>query len=113
MGRSEATFCYHSPPVSKVTEDGDLEKFTIEETQGWTINPVEEGQDVLIVCHIEPIFGPNYCSPEFRLDHVYMLPIEPVAFEWPEPVTSASTSATTTPNNTPNKKPKIELLTDF
>jgi hypothetical protein len=50
---------------------------------------------------------------QLRLDHVYMLPIEPVAFEWPEPVTSASTSATTTPNNTPNKKPKIEILTDF
>ena len=100
-----------------MTEDGDLEKFTIEETQGWTINPVEEGQDVLIVCHIEPIFGPNYCSPEFRLDHVYMLimmlPIEPVVFEWPDPVTSAATSATTTPSNTPNKKPKIELHTDF
>ena len=42
-----------------------------------------------------------------------MLPIEPVAFEWPELVTSASTSAATTPSNTPNKKPKIELLTDF
>jgi hypothetical protein len=96
-----------------VTEDGDLEKFTIEETQGWTINPVEEGQDVLIVGHIEPIFGPNYCSPEFRLDHVYMLPIEPVVFEWPDPVTSAATSATTTPSNTQNEKPKIELLTDF
>ncbi len=67
-----------------------------------------------IVCHIEPIFGPNYCSPELRLGHVYMLPIEPVVFEWPDPVTSAATSATTTPINlnTPNKKPKIELLTD-
>ena len=42
-----------------------------------------------------------------------MLPIEPVAFVWPETVTSASTSAATTPSNTPNKKPKIELLTDF
>ena len=54
---------------------------------------------------------------QLRLDHVYMLPIEPVAFkfEWPESITSASTSVTTTPNNTPNKKPtgKIELLTDF
>ena len=68
---------------------------------------------MLIVCHIEPIFGPNYCSPEFRLDHVYMLPIEPVVFEWPDPVASASTSAATTPSNTPNKKPKIELLADF
>jgi len=52
---------------------------------------------------------------QLRLDHVYMLPIEPVAFEWPESITSVSTSVTTTPNNTPNKKPtaKIELLTDF
>ncbi len=45
-----------------------------------------------IVCHIEPIFGPtrNYCSQELRLDHVYMLPIEPAVFEWPDPVTSAA-----------------------
>ena len=55
----------------------------------------------------------KYCSPELRLDHVYMLPIEPVVFEWPDPVASASTSAATTPSNTPNKKPKIELLVDF
>jgi len=101
------------PPVSKVTTAGDLQKLTIEETQGWTIDPFVEGQEVLVVAHIEPTFATNYCSPELRLDHVYMLPIEPVAFEWPEPITSASTSATTTPNNTPNKKPKIELLTDF
>jgi hypothetical protein len=93
-----------------VTKDGDLEKFTIEETQGWTINPIEEGQEVPIVCHIEPTFAPNYCSPgpELRLDHVYMLPIEPVAFEWPDHVTSASASAATTPSITPNKKPKID-----
>jgi hypothetical protein len=102
-----------TPPVSKVTTTGDLQKLTIEETQGWTIAPFEEGQELLIVGHFEPTFAPNYCSPELRLDHVYILPIEPVAFEWPESVTSASTSATTTPNNTPNKKPKIELLTDF
>ena len=38
------------------------------------------------------IFGPSYCAPELRLDHVYMLPIEPIAFEWPDPVTSAATS---------------------
>ena len=102
-----------TPPVSKVTTAGDWQKFTIEETQGWTIEQFGEGQELLIVGHFEPTFAPNYCSPELRLDHVYMLPIEPVAFEWPEPVTSASTSATTTPNNTPNKKPKIELHTDF
>ena len=101
------------PAVSKFTKAGNLEKLTIEETQGWTIDPFEEGQEVLIVGHFEPTFAPNYCSPELRLDHVYMLPIEPVAFEWPEPITSASTSAATTPSNTPNKKPKIELLTDF
>ena len=104
------------PPVSKVTTAGDLQKLTIEETQGWTIDPFVEEQELLIVGHFEPTFAPNYCSAELRLDHVYMLPIEPVAFEWPEPITSAtsaSTSATTTPNNTPNKKPKIELLTDF
>jgi hypothetical protein len=101
------------PPVSKVTTAGDLQKFTIEETQGWTFEQFVEGQELLIVGHFEPTFAPNYCSPELRLDHVYILPIEPVAFEWPESVTSASTSATTTPNNTPNKKPKIELLTDF
>ena len=55
---------------------------------------VPEGQDLLIVCHIEPTFAPNYCSPgpELRLDHVYMLPIEPVVFEWPAPVTSAATA---------------------
>jgi hypothetical protein len=98
------------PPVSKMTEDGILKKFTIEESQGWTTNPFEEGQDVLIVCHIEPIFGPNYCSPELRLDHVYMLimmlPIEPVVFEWPDPVTSATTSATTTPSNTQTRSPR-------
>ena len=105
------------PPVSKVTKAGNWEKLTIEATQGWTIDPFVEGQEVLIVGHIEPTFAPNYCSPELRLDHVYMLPIEPVAFEWPEPVTSASTSssAATTPpaSNPPNKKPKIELLPDF
>ena len=90
-----------------------MEKLTIEETEGWTIDPFVEGQEVLIVAHFEPTFASNYCSPELRLDHVYMLPIEPVAFEWPEPIPSASTSAATTPSNTPNKKPKIELLTDF
>ncbi len=104
------------PPVSKVTTAGDLHKLAIEETQGWTIDPFvdSEGQEVLIVAHIEPTFAPNYCSPELRLDHVYMLPIEPAAFEWPEPITSA-TSASTSANTTPNKKPpnKIELLTDF
>ncbi len=97
------------PPVSKVTTAGDLQS---EETQGWTIDPFVEGQELLILGHFEPTFAPNYCSAELRLDHVYILPIEPVAFEWPEPITSASTSATTT-NNTPNKKPKFELLTDF
>ena len=101
------------PAVSKFTKAGNLQKLTIEETEGWTIDPFMEGQEVLIVAHFEPTFAPNYCSPELRLDHVYMLPIEPAAFEWPEHVTSASTSAATTPSNTPNKKPKIELLTDF
>ena len=101
------------PVVSKVTKAGNWEKLTIEATEGWTIDPFVEGQEVLIVAHFEPTFAPNYCSPELRLDHIYMLPIEPVAFVWPEPVTSASTSAATTPSNTPNKKPKIELLTDF
>ena len=62
---------------------------------------------------IEPTFAPTYCSPELRLDHTYMLPIDPVVFEWPLAVASASTSATTTPHGTPNKKPKIELRTDF
>jgi len=55
----------------------------------------------------------SYCSPELRLDHIYMLPIDPVVFEWPLSVASASTSTTTTPHSTPNKKPKIELRTDF
>ena len=55
----------------------------------------------------------SYCSPELRLDHIYMLPIDPVVFEWPLAVASASTSAATTPHGTPNKKPKIELRTDF
>ena len=80
---------------------------------GWTHCPLQEGQELLIVCHIEPTFAPTYCSPELRLDHIYMLPIDPVVFEWPLAVASASTSATTTPNNNPNKKPKIELRTDF
>jgi hypothetical protein len=44
---------------------------------------------------------------------IMMLPIEPVVFEWPDPVTSTATSAITTPSNTQNEKPKIELLTDF
>ena len=77
------------PAVSKVTKAGNLEKLTIEETEGWTIDPFVEGQEVLIVAHFEPTFASNYCSPELRLDHVYMLPIEPAAFEWPEHVTSA------------------------
>ena len=103
------------PVVSKVTKAGNWEKLAIEATEGWTIDsdPFVEGQEVLIVAHFEPTFAPSYCSPELRLDHIYMLPIEPVAFVWPETVTSASTSAATTPSNTPNKKPKIELLTDF
>ena len=88
------------PAVSKVTKAGNLEKLMIEETEGWTIDPFVEGQEVLIVAHFEPTFASNYCSPELRLDHVYMLPIEPAAFEWPEHVTSASTSAATTPSNT-------------
>ena len=62
-----------TPPVSKVTTAGDLQKLTIEETQGWTIDPFVEGQEVLMVAHIEPTFAPNYCSPALRLDHVYML----------------------------------------
>ena len=90
-----------------------MAKMTIEETMGWTHCPLGEGQTLLVVCHLEPTFAPTYCSPELRLDHIYMLPIDPVVFEWPLAVASASTSATTTPNNTPNKKPKIELRTDF
>ncbi len=97
------------PPVSKVTKAGDLEKSTIDETIGLTISPITTGQAVLVVCHIKPTFAPDHCSPALRLDHVCMLPIDPVVFEWPDPVTSASTSAATTPSNTPNKKPKIEL----
>jgi hypothetical protein len=66
-----------TPPVSKVTTAGDWQKLTIEETQGWTIEQfvVVEGQELLIVGHFEPTFAPNYCSPELRLDHVYILPI--------------------------------------
>ena len=44
----------------------------------WCGLSVPEGQDLLIVRHIiEPTFAPNYCSPELRLDHVYMLPTDP------------------------------------
>jgi hypothetical protein len=101
------------PPVSKVTKDGDLEKFAIEETQGWTIKPGRKrARGAYCVPHRAHL-RPELCSQELRLDPVYMLPIEAVVFEWPDPVTSASTSAATTPSNTPNKKPKIELLTDF
>ena len=69
------------PAVSKVTKAGNLEKLTIEETEGWTIDPFVEGQEVLIiVAHFEPTFASNYCSLELRLDHVYMLPTDPVVF---------------------------------
>ena len=101
------------PVVSKVTKAGNWEKLTIEATEGWTIDPFVEGQEVLIVAHIEPTFAPTYCSPELCLDHINILPIDPVVFEWPLAVASASTSAATTPHGTPNKKPKIELRTDF
>ena len=101
------------PPISHPMIDGSMEKMTIDMTMGWTHCPLAEGQKLLVVCHLEPTFAPSYCSAELRLDHIYMLPIDPVVFEWPLTVASASTSATTTPNNTPNKKPKIELRTDF
>ena len=98
------------PAVSKFTKAGNLEKLTIEETEGWTIDPFMEGQEVLLWPTSSPpsprtIARLNFDSITFTCC--------PVAFEWPEPVTSASTSAATTPSNTPNKKPKIELLTDF
>ena len=83
---------------------------------GWTIRPISEASSDHCVPHRAHL-RPELCSQELRLDPVYMLPIrvEAVVFEWPDPVTSASTSAATTPSNTPNKKPKIELpvLTDF
>jgi len=101
------------PPISHPMIDGSMEKMTLDETMGWTHCPIAEGHKLLVVGHIEPTFAPNYCSPELRLDHIYMLPIDPVVFEWPLSVASASTSTTTTPHSTPNKKPKIELRTDF
>ena len=51
------------PPVSKVTKDGDLEKFAIEETQGWTLEQFGEGQELLIVGHFEPTFGSGRGGP--------------------------------------------------
>ena len=36
------------PAVSKFTKAGNLEKLTIEETEGWTIDPFMEGQEVLL-----------------------------------------------------------------
>ena len=101
------------PPISHPMIDGSMEKMTFEMTLGWTQHPIAEGQILLVVGHIEPTFAPNYCSPELRLDHIYMLPIDPVVFEWPLSIASASTSTTTTPQGTSNKKPKIELRTDF
>ena len=101
------------PPISHPVIDGTMEKMTFEMTLGWTQCPIGEGHKLLVVGHLEPTFAPTYCSAELRLNHIYMLPIDPVVFEWPLAVASASTSAATTPHSTPNKKPKIELRTDF
>jgi hypothetical protein len=57
-------------PNACVNNAGAFEKSTIDQTISWTQCTVTEGQELLIVCHIEPTFARNYFSPELRLDHV-------------------------------------------
>ena len=61
LGPSEATFCYaRSTSWNSIV----FEKYTIDQTMGWTHCPIAEGQALLIVRLIEPTFAPNYCSTE-------------------------------------------------
>ena len=103
------------PPKSQYfMHDGTIQTYDIDNLLGWTTDPWEIGQKVVVVGHFEPTFASTYCSAELRIDTIYKLPEDPVPFQWPAtPMSPASRrSAATTPKTTPVKR-KFDFKTDL
>jgi hypothetical protein len=103
------------PPKSQYfMDDGTVKTYDIDNLCGWTQEPWEIGQKLVVVGHFEPTFASTYCSAELRIDTIYKLPEDPVPFKWPAtPMSPPSPrSAASTPKTTPVKR-KFDFKTDF
>jgi hypothetical protein len=103
------------PPKSQYfMDDGTVKTYDIDNMCGWTQEPWEIGQKLVVVGHFEPTFASTYCSAELRIDTIYKLPEDPVPFKWPDtPMSPPSRrSAASTPKTTPVKR-KFDFKTDF
>ena len=87
---------------SVIAEDGKVIEINIDDTDGWTINLLEDGDVVFIILEAKAKSGKVYSALELSLNYIYKMPLprEHVDLGMVSPTTSASTTPVKSPQPT-------------
>ena len=87
---------------SIIAEDGKVIELNIVDTDGWTINLLEDGDVVFIILDAKAKSGKLYSALELSLNYIYKLPLprQHVNLTMISPTPSASTTPVKSPQPT-------------
>ena len=87
---------------STIAEDGKLIELNIVDTDGWTINLLEDGHVAFIIVDAKSKSGMKYSALELSLNYIYKMPLprEHVDLGMVSPTSSASTTPVKSPQPT-------------
>ena len=87
---------------SSIAEDGMVIEHNIEDTDGWTINLLQDGDLCFIIFGAQSKSGEKYSALELSLNYIYKLPLprQHVNLTMISPTPSASTTPVKSPQPT-------------
>ena len=87
---------------SVIAEDGKVIEINIDDTDGWTINLLQDGDVVFIILEAKAKSGKVYSALELSLNYIYKMPLprEHVHLDVLSPPRSANTTPVKSPQPT-------------